>query len=326
MIEFSVEERIEKINAALDKYPFGDQPENLYDPIRYILNLSGKRIRPLLVQLGYFLFKDDVDASLMPSLSVEIFHNFTLMHDDIMDQAPLRRGKPTVHTKWDKNVAILSGDTMFVKAYETLAQIDSKYLPEALRLFNKCSVEVCEGQQLDMDFETRNNVSVDEYIEMIRLKTAVLLGFSLRLGALIAGADEEQQLLLENFGQKIGIAFQLKDDLLDVFGEQAKVGKQIGGDIIANKKTFLLINALEKAEGIEAEKLNKWIQAENFDSNEKVKAVSAIYKNLSIPSYTTEEIKSYFTDGFNSLERLSSSTDKKAVLKSFTEWLINRDK
>lgn len=326
MIEFSVEERIEKINAALDAYPFGDKPDNLYDPIRYILNLSGKRVRPLLVQLGYFLFKDDVDECLMPSLSVEIFHNFTLMHDDIMDEAPLRRGKPTVHTKWDQNVAILSGDTMFVKAYETLAKIDPQYLPEALRLFNQCSVEVCEGQQLDMDFETRDNVSVDEYIEMIRLKTAVLLGFSLRLGALIAGANEEDQVLLENFGQKIGIGFQLKDDLLDVFGEQAKVGKQVGGDIIANKKTFLLINALDKAEGIEKTELTKWIQSDDFDPNKKVKAVSAIYENLGIPSYTTEEIKNYFADGFNSLERLNANANKKEVLKSFTEWLINRDK
>lgn len=326
MIEFSVEERIDKINAALDAYPFGDQPENLYDPIRYILNLSGKRVRPLLVQLGYFLFKDNLDECLMPSLSVEIFHNFTLMHDDIMDQAPLRRGKPTVHTKWDQNVAILSGDTMFVKAYETLSQIEPQYLPEALRLFNKCSVEVCEGQQLDMDFETRNNVTVDEYIEMIRLKTAVLLGFSLRLGALIAGANEEQQLLLENFGQKIGIGFQLKDDLLDVFGEQAKVGKQVGGDIIANKKTFLLINALEKAEGIEKTELNKWIQTNNFDPQKKVKAVSNIYENLGIPAHTNEEIKNYFADGFNSLERLNCSDSKKVVLKSFTEWLINREK
>jgi geranylgeranyl diphosphate synthase type II len=255
--------------------------------------------------------------------AVEAFHNFTLLHDDIMDNAPLRRGKPTVHEKWNTNTAILSGDVMLIKVYEMFRGLDSNQLKEVLGIFNQCAAEVCEGQQWDIEFETKQKVTETQYIEMIRLKTAVLLGFSLELGALLAGADDEQRAALKDFGNNIGIGFQLKDDLLDVYGDKKKFGKQVGGDIIANKKTFLLIKAKEKARGKDKIELHQWLNATKFNKQQKVKAVTALYNKLDIPALAESKIQYYFNKGFNKLEKISDSTAKRQLIE-FTHELINR--
>ena len=317
---------IEELNHQLDGMEFGKRPVELYEPIRYILSLGGKRMRPLLVLLAYLIKKDDYKNILVPALSVEVFHNFTLMHDDIMDNAPIRRGKPTVHEKWDPNIAILSGDTMLVKAYDMLLDIEPSILRTAIAKFNKCAVEVCEGQQLDMNFEQYDNVTEEQYIEMIKLKTAVLLGFSLEFGGILAGMSEENTALLKEFGINIGIGFQLKDDLLDVYGDKEKFGKQVGGDIASNKKTYLLLNALNLAKGETKTKLDQWIAKEEFQIEEKVEAVTAIYNELGIKQMTEEKIDSYFKLGFEALDKIDEDASRIEPLKSFAEYLINREK
>lgn len=314
---------IEKETEALR---FGDQPAELYEPIRYILSLGGKRLRPMLVLLGYLMEKEDARAQLRPALAVEVFHNFTLMHDDIMDEAPLRRGKPTVHEKWNRTVAILSGDTMLVKAYDLLLEIDPALLPEAIRLFNQCATEVCEGQQIDMNFEQRATVRVDEYLEMIRLKTAVLLGFSLELGALLAGMPVHHRRQLYKVGVQMGVGFQLMDDLLDVYADQAKFGKAVGGDIAANKKTFLLIKALELATGSQKAALEKWLAEKPADTSEKVAAVTRIYNELGIRELTTQLMNGYFDQAFALLESIPGRPEGKALLHTFATALMKRDK
>ena len=318
---------IEEIERTLSDYKYGLHPTELYEPITYILSLGGKRIRPLLTLLAYNFYNDNYQSALLPACAVEVFHNFTLMHDDIMDEAPLRRGKSTVHTKWDNNLAILSGDVMMVKSYDMLLEAheiqDYKYL---VKEFNKCARGVCEGQQLDMNFEQRSSVSVEEYIEMIRLKTAVLLGFSLKLGGILANASFEEQQQLEDIGITLGIGFQLKDDLLDVFGDSAKVGKQVGGDIIANKKTFLLITALNQATGPVKNSLEKWIAKEHFDEVEKVNAVKEIYESLSIEAQTKTMMQTYFDKGLKMIEQLPVNKSKKQPLVDLTNMLIHRDK
>lgn len=315
------------LGQAISDIPLGKKPPELYDPIRYIMALGGKRLRPKLVLLAYALFEDNWQKALSPALSVEVFHNFTLMHDDIMDNAPLRRGKATVHERWSPNVAILSGDVMLVKSYDLLLDMASDKLPTALRAFNRCAAEVCEGQQLDMNFETIDRVSEAEYLEMIRLKTAVLLGFSLKLGAILANASTENAEILRQFGENIGIGFQLKDDLLDVYGDAQKFGKQVGGDIIANKKTFLLIKALEKAEGDTAQQLQKWLKAEQFDKTEKVAAVTEIYNRLNIRQLSEAKMNHYFSAGLEQLKALSCpKANNKEALLQFVEQLMHREK
>lgn len=314
------------IEQEIGQLRFGGKPKELYEPISYILSLGGKRMRPLLVLLGYELYKAGSSAMARKALVVEIFHNFTLMHDDIMDEAPLRRGKPTVHEKWSSTVAILSGDTMLVKAYDLLLELDTNILPEALRLFNRCAVEVCEGQQIDMDFESQEKVSIEEYIQMIRLKTAVLLGFSLEYGALIAGMPEPQRKQLYEIGVKMGIGFQLMDDLLDVYADKSKFGKQVGGDIISNKKTFLLIKARELATGSQKEELEKWLSKTVFDADEKVRVITNIYNDLGIKELTSELMNQYFDDSFDQLEAMEGREEGKALLKSFSSQLMKREK
>lgn len=316
---------IELINNRLKELSYGEEPKELYDPIAYIMSLGGKRMRPLLVLLAYRLFKDDVESVLDEAIAVEVFHNFTLMHDDIMDEAPIRRGQPTVHEKWNENVAILSGDVMMVKAYDLLLNAPGN-LKQIIKDFNACAAGVCEGQQLDMNFEALPTVAEETYINMIRLKTAVLLGYSLKLGAMLAEASEEQAQKLYDFGVQIGIGFQLKDDLLDVYADQAKFGKQVGGDIISNKKTFLLLKALELAEGEHLAELNKWIAAETFDSEEKVKAVTAIYDEIGIRQLTLAKMDEYFAKGFKALEDIQGDEKQQAALIDFTNYLIQRDK
>lgn len=310
-----------QIEAEIKKQAFGRQPKSLYEPIRYIMALGGKRLRPLLTVLSYSLYKKDTDSIIKYATAVEAFHNFTLLHDDIMDKAPLRRGKPTVHEKWNVNTAILSGDVMLVKVYDMFLDLEEAKLKEVLRIFNQCAAEVCEGQQWDMEFELKSKVTEAQYIEMIRLKTAVLLGFALELGALLAGASADDRNSLREFGTNIGIGFQLKDDLLDVYADQKKFGKQVGGDIIANKKTFLLIKALEKAKGKDKTELLRWLAAKKFDKRKKVKAITEIYDRNNIAQLTEQRINDYFDRGFQSLETLS--TDQ-SILRHFAQELIKR--
>lgn len=313
------------LNNAIDKLEIGKEPAELYDPIKYMLSLGGKRMRPLLTILAYNLVKDDWEAAIHPALAIEVFHNFTLVHDDIMDEAPLRRGKPTVYKKWNQNIAILSGDVMMVQAYDLLLESKADDLAYILKLFNKCATDVCEGQQWDMNFEKINHVSEADYIQMIQLKTAVLLGFSLELGGLLGGMSKEEAIKLRAFGINMGIGFQLKDDILDVYGDQQKVGKQVGGDIIANKKTYLLIKALELANKTQKSTLEEQLSKSDFDAEEKVEAVKNIYNQLNIQEIAEAKMNEYFKIAFNDLEQLDILSEKLMGLKSFTEDLINRD-
>jgi geranylgeranyl diphosphate synthase, type II len=312
------------IESEIRKQKYGSQPESLYEPIRYLMGLGGKRLRPMLVLLSYSLYKSDVNSIAPYAVAVEAFHNFTLMHDDIMDKAPLRRGQQTVHKKWNVNTAILSGDVMLVKVYEMFRSLDPEKFKAVVGAFNKCAAEVCEGQQWDMEFESSLQVSEKDYLNMIRLKTAVLLGFSLELGAILADASLEDRKHLRDFGTSIGIGFQLRDDLLDAYADPKKFGKLVGGDIISNKKTYLLIKSLEKAQGVTKRKLLTWLSARKFRKAEKVEAVRKIYDALDIAKLTERKIDLYFRKGFLSLEALQIEKSGKQQLRNFAENLIAR--
>jgi geranylgeranyl diphosphate synthase type II len=312
------------LSLEIKKQKYGKQPASLYEPIQYLMNLEGKRLRPMLTLLSYSLFNDDVKSIVPIAVAVEAFHNFTLMHDDIMDKAPLRRGNATVHEKWNVNTAILSGDVMLVKVYDMFLKLEPAKVKAVLYAFNKCAAEVCEGQQWDMEFESTDHVTEAQYINMIRLKTAVLLGFSLELGAILADATEADRKALRDFGINIGIGFQLKDDLLDAYADPKKFGKQVGGDIIANKKTFLLIHALEKAKGKTKQDLISWLTAQKFKRQEKVNAVKEIYDHLQVPARVEKKINHFFSKGFQSLEAITPESRAKQQLKEFAEALIQR--
>ena len=316
----------EKVNAYIASLPYERKPKSLYDPIEYVLAAGGKRIRPSFVLMAYNLFHDDVDRILPVATALETYHNYTLLHDDLMDKADMRRGRPTVHKKWDDNTAILSGDTMLVLAYEHLAKCDTKYLKPALDLFTETALEVSEGQQFDMEFETRNDVAKEEYIEMIRLKTSVLLACALKMGAVVAGASDADANALYAFGEKVGLAFQLQDDLLDVYGDPKVFGKAIGGDITSNKKTFMLINAFNRADAGTRAELERWTTATEFDPAEKIAAVTEIYNRLGIDKLAEQRIKEYFEQSRQHLDELSVSDDRKAVLREYTERMMNRKK
>ncbi|TWI98195.1 geranylgeranyl diphosphate synthase type II [Mucilaginibacter frigoritolerans] len=313
------------ISNAVDNLAFPDHPAELYEPINYILSLGGKRMRPALLLMACDLFGGDIDAALPPALAIEVFHNFTLMHDDIMDNAPLRRGQVTVHEKWNNNVGILSGDVMLVQGYKLMMQVEDHLLRPILDIFNTTAVGVCEGQQLDMDFEQRDNVGIDEYLEMIRLKTAVVLGGALKIGALIGGADVKDADLLSSFGEHLGIAFQLQDDILDVYGDPEKFGKQVGGDIISNKKTYLLIKALELAGNQHKTALDKWIALKQFDNAEKVAAVTAIYNSLNIRQYAEEAMQKHTDKAFEALDAINLPAAQKQYLHDFADGLLVRE-
>ena len=313
------------IDARVVQLEVKAQPRNLYEPISYLLALGGKRFRPLLVLLTAQLRGTYNSQGLDPALAVEVFHNFTLMHDDIMDAAPLRRGQPAVHEKWNQNTAILSGDAMFVKAYQLITKIHPSYLSLAMDRFNETALQVCEGQQLDMDFEQLTKVSQADYLEMIRLKTAVLLGFSMELGGLMGGFSRKDQQRLYEVGENLGLGFQLMDDLLDVYGDQQKVGKQVGGDIIANKKTFLMINALDLAETDERSQLNGWISMRDADSEEKVAAVKKIYDLLGIPELVRIKMDAYFDEAFRLLKTINCNKKELEVFNHFASSLIKRE-
>jgi geranylgeranyl diphosphate synthase type II len=312
------------IEQEIRKQKYGKEPASLYEPIRYLMALGGKRLRPMFTLLSYALFKNDVKQVVRFAVAVEAFHNFTLMHDDIMDKAPLRRGNATVHEKWNVNTAILSGDVMLVKVYDMLLTIEADKLQKVLKAFNKCAAAVCEGQQWDMEFEKEKTVSEAQYINMIKLKTAVLLGFSLELGAILADAPKKDCEALREFGTNIGIGFQLKDDLLDAYADPTKFGKQVGGDILANKKTFLLIKALEKAKGKEKLALEQWLSIKKYRKQDKVKAVRSLYDSLRIPSLAERKINHYFDKGFQNLEALTCLKSNTLQLKGFTETLMAR--
>lgn len=312
------------IEQEINKNTYGKNPVTLYEPIRYLMAIGGKRLRPILVLLSYSLYKNDPKSVVPYATAVELFHNFTLMHDDIMDNAPLRRGNITVHEKWNVNTAILSGDVMQVKVYDMLLSLPAEKLKTVITFFNKCATEVCEGQQWDMEFETTKSVNEAQYINMIRQKTAVLLGFSLELGAILADASLEDRKLLREFGVNIGIGFQLKDDLLDAYADPKKFGKQVGGDIIANKKTYLLIKALENATGKTKQALHEQLSLKRFSKTKKVKAVKDIYNQLNIPALTEKKINQYFTKGFTALDKLLVDTGKKKALIGFAKELISR--
>ena len=313
------------VETKIDALNWKTEPYSLYEPIEYVLSLGGKRIRPVFAMLACQLFDDNIEKALNPAIAIEVFHNFTLLHDDIMDKAEMRRNRPTVHAKWNENTAILSGDAMLIKAYQLLAQCDPAILKPILDVFSQTSIEVCEGQQFDMDFETRNNVSIEEYINMIRLKTAVLLAGSLKIGAICGGAPERESDLLYSFGIDIGIAFQLKDDYLDVYGNPDKFGKNIGGDICCNKKTFLLIKALEKADKNTLSELIDLTSRETFDRKDKIRAVTDIYDRLNIRSHTEQAMQQYYENAVRSLKKLSVPDEKKRELSAFAENLLHRE-
>jgi geranylgeranyl diphosphate synthase type II len=302
------------------------EPALLYDPVHYVLGLEAKRIRPCLTLIACNLFKDSVEESIYPALAIELFHNFTLLHDDIMDRSDLRRGQMTVHKKWNNNIAILSGDAMLIIAYDYLSQSPESVNPDIMAVFNKTALQVCEGQQYDMDFESAMEVTVEDYLKMIELKTSVLIAASLKIGAICGDAGKNDSDLLYQFGRNLGIAFQLQDDLLDVYADANVFGKSIGGDIVANKKTFLLINALTLAKGEMRANLTDWLNKEDYDRQEKIKAVTVIYNKLHIKELTRIKIKELFRDAMLSLDRVSVSKERKKVLETFAQQLMNREK
>lgn len=314
----------EEFEKALQEFQLPKEPTKLYGPVGYTINNGGKRMRPVLVLLGCKLFSEDISDAIHPALGIELFHNFTLIHDDIMDEAPVRRGQPSVYEKWGRNVAILSGDGIFIKAYQEILQTNQKVLLPILELFNETALEICEGQQLDMDFETRNDVSIEEYLHMIKLKTAVLLAASLKIGALTGGASANQAQALYDFGLNCGIAFQLQDDILDVFGESEKVGKQKGGDILADKKTFLLLKAQELASGQAEEELNRWLDS-GTSNTEKVSGVTAVYDQLSVRQLAEEKMWGYFNNGIAALQKIEANEEWKSVLLDFSRSLMHRE-
>jgi len=313
------------VTKTLATKKYGHDPIELYEPIDYIMSLGGKRLRPCLLLMACDLFGGDIEKALSAAIGIEVFHNFTLMHDDIMDKAPLRRGKPTVHEKWDTNVAILSGDVMMVEANRLMMLVDDNILRPVLDVFNETATGVCEGQQIDMNFESRAIVSVHEYINMIRLKTAVLLGGLMKIGALIAGASQSEATLLYNFGEQLGIAFQLQDDILDVYGDPEKFGKQVGGDILSNKKTYLLIKALELATGDMLAQLNYWLNHNSADPAEKVNAVKAVYARLDVRQAAEAEMNKYARNAMQSFEAIHLPAERKRVLMDFAEQLLIRE-
>lgn len=312
------------VNDYLVQLPYDRRPASLYEPIRYVLSMGGKRIRPVLMLLSYNLFKEDPETILMPACALETYHNYTLLHDDLMDNADLRRGHETVHKKWNANTAILSGDSMLVLAYQRMQQCSSDKMAEVLALFTETALEIGEGQEYDMAFEHRDDVSEEEYIEMIRLKTSVLLACALKIGAILAGASKEDADNLYRFGEQIGLAFQLQDDFLDVYGDTRVFGKAIGGDITSNKKTFMLINALNHANEEQRRQLESWIGATEFDRDEKVAAVTRLYNEIGIDRMAQDKIAYYFEQSRKYLQTVSVDESRKAELAAYAQRMMNR--
>lgn len=321
-----VDEILKAVEEFISRLPYDRKPESIYEPIKYVLSLGGKRMRPVLMLLAYNMYKDDPKRILMQACALETYHNYTLLHDDLMDNADVRRGMPTVHKKWNANTAILSGDSMLVMAYHRMAQCPQDKLKPVIELFTETALEIGEGQQYDMDFETRNDVTEDEYIEMIRLKTSVLLACATKIGAIMADAPESDQDNLYKFGEQIGLAFQLQDDLLDVYGDPKVFGKAVGGDITCNKKTFMLINACNRADDRQRAELDKWINAKTFDRNEKIAAVTKIYDEIGIRALCEEKIEYYFNRAKTYLDAVSVAQEKKLEMMEYCDRLMKRKK
>ena len=321
---YTSEELLKKVNEALDNVVYDRQPASSYDPIKYVLSIGGKRVRPVLAMLSYNLYKND-PLSIMPqALGLETYHNFTLLHDDLMDHADMRRGHETVHKKWDANRAILSGDTMLLQAFERVEDCDPAKLPAVFKVFIQTTLEIGEGQQLDVEFENRNDVREEEYIEMIRLKTSVLLACACKVGAIMADAPQDDIENMYKFGEKLGLAFQLQDDLLDVYGNPAVFGKNIGGDITSNKKTYMLINAVNLANPVQREQLMNWIKARDFDRNEKVKAVTELYNEIGIRELCERKIEEYYQESLVYLAKINVPEERKTELKSYAAEMMKR--
>ena len=326
MKQYEDKELLEQIQKFIEQLSYTHEPENLYKPIEYVLGLGGKRIRPVLMLMAYNLYKDDLETIFKQAAAIETYHNFTLLHDDLMDNADMRRNRPTVHKKWDENTAILSGDAMLILSFRMMMEgCPAEYISEVTETFSKAALEVCDGQQWDMEFETRMDVTVNEYIEMIRLKTSVLLAAALKIGAILGGASETDATRLYDFGIRMGLAFQLQDDYLDVYGDPAVFGKKIGGDILCNKKTYMLITALEKAEGELKAELMKWIAATGYEPAKKIAAVTDIYNKVGIAGLCKERIEAYYQDGLHLLDAVDVEASLKRNLHDFVFSLMNRN-
>ncbi|MDD7317507.1 MAG: polyprenyl synthetase family protein [Prevotella sp.] len=323
---YSSAEILKLVNDYLGGLRYERKPKGLYEPIEYVLSMGGKRVRPVLMLLAYNMYKDNPESILSSACALETYHNYTLLHDDLMDNAEMRRGRETVHKKWNANTAILSGDSMLVLAYERMAQCREEKLKEALALFTETALEIGEGQQYDMEFENRTDVKEAEYIEMIRLKTSVLLACAVKMGAILADAPAEDAENLYKFGEQIGLAFQLQDDFLDVYGDPAVFGKAIGGDITSNKKTFMLINAFNHATAEQKAELSDRIAAKEFDAKEKIAAVTRLYNEIGIDRMAKEKIEFYFGESKRYLERVALPEEKKRELMAYTNEMMKREK
>jgi len=318
-----LEKLVGTLNTALLDLKIEAEPKNLYQPINYTLTLGGKRLRPILCLMGNRLFQGKPEDALPAALGLEIFHNFTLVHDDIMDQAPLRRGKPTVHQKWGADTAILSGDVMFVKAYQQFMNYKDTRLRKILSVFNQTAIEVCEGQQLDMDYEKAEQVSLNQYLKMIELKTAALLASSLKIGAITANAPNVEAELIYEFGKNIGLAFQIQDDYLDAYGEAGQFGKKVGGDILNNKKTYLLLTAVEQAEKAELKMLQE-LKESSVNDQEKIERSLDLFERLNVRELTKSAIKKYSEQALNALNKINLPEERKAPLIELNKDLISR--
>ena len=314
------------VEDTITALPLEREPKGLYQPIRYVLSLGGKRIRPVLMLMAYNLYRDDVEACLMPAVGLETYHNFTLLHDDLMDRAEMRRGKACVHRKWNDNTAILSGDNMLVLAFQYMMMCRKERLPDVLRIFSKTAIEIDEGQQLDIDFETRNDVTEAEYIEMIRLKTSVLLACALQIGATLAGAPAQDIQALYSYGEKLGLAFQLQDDFLDVYGNPAVFGKKIGGDILCDKKTFMLINAWLHASSQDRKELQRWIGCKDCNPDEKIQAVTALYTKIGVDRMAKERMDTYYAEAEACLRKVAQPDERKQMLRHIALELMGRQR
>jgi geranylgeranyl diphosphate synthase type II len=322
------EEILKIIENQINKIDWQREPQGLYAPIKYVLNLGGKRLRPALALMSCNLFSDNVLPAINPAIGIEIFHNFTLLHDDIMDKAEVRRGKMTVHKKWNENTAILSGDVMQIIAYQYIikTKTETEFLKEILEVFSQTATEVCQGQQLDMDFEVQNQISENQYLEMIKLKTAVLLGCALKIGAIVGKAQNADCQAIYDFGINLGLAFQLKDDFLDVWGDEKTFGKKIGGDILCNKKTYLLINALQRAKEKDAEEINFLLTNNNILPNEKISRMTKVFNQLKIKELAEEKINFYYKKSLENLDNVAVDNKRKENLQILTKQLLQRTK
>jgi geranylgeranyl diphosphate synthase type II len=326
MYQLSSDTILQQVNDCLAHLPYDRKPASLYEPVQYVLSLGGKRIRPVLMLLSYNLWREQPEDILMPAIGLETYHNYTLLHDDLMDQADMRRGHQTVHKRWDANKAILSGDSMLVLAYQRVAQVPANKLQQVLDLFTVTALEIGEGQEYDMDFETRNDVTEDEYIEMIRLKTSVLLACALKMGAILADAPQEDIDRLYQVGEQLGLAFQLQDDLLDVYGDPEVFGKAIGGDITSNKKTYMLINAFNRANAAQRQELEQWVMAKEFNRAEKVAAVTRLYDEIGIRELCEQKINYYFEQARQTLNQVQVAEDRKQALRAYMDDMLHRNK